>query len=814
MKRRLVLLVGILLITSFFSLESFAVACWNGEQLTLDEGYQCYPKIFESHIIYMKYLETGQIEMYMYDLGTGTETKLPLSEASWDYSFYDDKVVWSKGGWENIFLYDISTGVETQITFGAGGNDLKSFPAIYGNNIVWEDGRSGGAEIYLYDLVDNSEHRVSSIDHSAVSPQIYKNIIVWQGMSESNWWDIYMYDMGPDKRFGTLDDGGETHIVSAPGTQAMPVVFENTIVWMDDRNYGWDIYSYDLTTNTEKRIIAGSNPIIYGDKILYDDEYGGVSLYDLTSDSTLVTKRSWTGADIYEDTIVYHKYLGDYNADIFAVSVLLGDSDCIFGDASNYPAGGSPSSVAIDDLNNDGNLDLAVANAHSDNVSVLLGNGNGAFEAAANYAAGDWPLSVAIGDLNNDGILDLAVANDDSGDVSVLRGIGDGTFATAVNYPAGSYPFSVAIGDLNKDGNLDLAVANYWSDNVSVLLGIGDGTFATVVNYPAGDGPSSVAIDDLDKDGNLDLAVANYLSHDVSLLRGIGDGTFASAVNYPAGDGPYSVAIGDLDKDGNLDLAVANYYTEYVSVLLGYGDATFQAPSYYPAENNPSSVAIGDLNKDTNPDLAVTNYDTGAVSVLLGNGDGSFQIATYYPAESRCSSVAIGDLNNDGNPDLAVTNNMPGVVVDNVSVFLSRLSPCVDTDGDGLCDPDDPDDDNDGIADDQDDCPYEDPTGFDQDADGCIDSISGLTDLVTTLLDEGVISEQMHTSLLSKIGNAEKSATKLNICAAAHQLEALIQEVNAQRGKKISDEAADQIITYTQSVINWYLSQLPEGETC
>jgi beta propeller repeat protein len=716
MKRRLVLLVGILLITSFFSLESFAVACWNGEQLTLDEGYQCYPKIFESHIIYMKYLETGQIEMYMYDLGTGTETKLPLSEASWDYSFYDDKVVWSKGGWENIFLYDISTGVETQITFGAGGNDLKSFPAIYGNNIVWEDGRSGGAEIYLYDLVDNSEHRVSSIDHSAVSPQIYKNIIVWQGMSESNWWDIYMYDMGPDKRFGTLDDGGETHIVSAPGTQAMPVVFENTIVWMDDRNYGWDIYSYDLTTNTEKRIIAGSNPIIYGDKILYDDEYGGVSLYDLTSDSTLVTKRSWTGADIYEDTIVYHKYLGDYNADIFAVSVLLGDSDCIFGDASNYPAGGSPSSVAIDDLNNDGNLDLAVANAHSDNVSVLLGNGNGAFEAAANYAAGDWPLSVAIGDLNNDGILDLAVANDDSGDVS--------------------------------------------------------------------------------------------------LLRGIGDGTFASAVNYPAGDGPYSVAIGDLDKDGNLDLAVANYYTEYVSVLLGYGDATFQAPSYYPAENNPSSVAIGDLNKDTNPDLAVTNYDTGAVSVLLGNGDGSFQIATYYPAESRCSSVAIGDLNNDGNPDLAVTNNMPGVVVDNVSVFLSRLSPCVDTDGDGLCDPDDPDDDNDGIADDQDDCPYEDPTGFDQDADGCIDSISGLTDLVTTLLDEGVISEQMHTSLLSKIGNAEKSATKLNICAAAHQLEALIQEVNAQRGKKISDEAADQIITYTQSVINWYLSQLPEGETC
>ena len=69
----------------------------------------------------------------------------------------------------------------------------------------------------------------------------------------------------------------------------------------------------------------------------------------------------------------------------------------------DYGAGDRPLSVAIDDLNGDGELDLAVANADSDNVSVLLGNGDGSFQSAVNYGADDGALSVAIGDLNGDG---------------------------------------------------------------------------------------------------------------------------------------------------------------------------------------------------------------------------------------------------------------------------------------------------------------------------------------------------------------------------------------------------------------------------
>jgi hypothetical protein len=50
----------------------------------------------------------------------------------------------------------------------------------------------------------------------------------------------------------------------------------------------------------------------------------------------------------------------------------------------------------------------------------LLGNGDGTFQTAENYTVSSSPSSVAVGDFNQDGELDLAVSNSASNDISVL----------------------------------------------------------------------------------------------------------------------------------------------------------------------------------------------------------------------------------------------------------------------------------------------------------------------------------------------------------------------------------------------------------
>ncbi len=359
--------------------------------------------------------------------------------------------------------------------------------------------------------------------------------------------------------------------------------------------------------------------------------------------------------------------LATANADSDDISVLLGNGDGTFAAQLRFAVGNSPQSVIAADFDGDGSIDLATANDRSDDVSVLLGNGDGTFAAQLRLAVGDSPRSVIASDFDGDGVVDLATANSRSDDVSVLLGIGDGTFAIQQRFAAGVSPESVAIGELNGDENPDLAVANFGSDDVSVLLGIGDGTFAAQQRFTVGTNPKSVAIGELNGIGEPDLVVANAGSDDVSVLLNNGDGTFAAQQRFAAGTQPVSVTIGDLNSDGNPDLAVANFSSDDVCVLLGSGDGTFPAQQRFTTGVSPESVAIGELNGDGNPDLAVANFGSirniGDVAILLGNGDGTFAAQQRFAAEGVPSSLAIGDLNGDGNLDLVVTSLLNGVSI-------------------------------------------------------------------------------------------------------------------------------------------------------
>ena len=103
------------------------------------------------------------------------------------------------------------------------------------------------------------------------------------------------------------------------------------------------------------------------------------------------------------------------------------------------------------------------AATHRPSVEVLEDRLTPSFSPATSFPVGPNLQTVVTGDFNNDGRLDLAVANHDDGTVGVLLGDGHGGFGVAIT----TMPATPAITTIDRprsrfdgDGHLDLVVAS------------------------------------------------------------------------------------------------------------------------------------------------------------------------------------------------------------------------------------------------------------------------------------------------------------------------------------------------------------------
>lgn len=413
-----------------------------------------------------------------------------------------------------------------------------------------------------------------------------------------------------------------------------------------------------------------------------------------------------------------------------SISILLGQGDGAFQSLAPITVGLVPSSLAVGDFNNDGVVDLAVAD--SNGVSLLIGQGSGAFQvpfvvssaAASILTVGDFdgngnadlagvrasatqtsisillghgdgtfqsaasvflnpsrPSALANGDIDGDDLPDLVITDQFNSTVSVARGFGDGTFAALPSIAVGRFPRALAMGDFNRDGRLDLTTANQGGDSVSILLSRGHGRFEVAPAYSTGACcPSSLVVGDFDGDGHVDLVDSNFPDKTISLLKGLGNRRFQPAASMPAPDFPWEMAAADFDGDGRLDLAITNPGLggggNSVSILLGHGDGSFQTAPTVTVGPVPAAVVAADLNSDGRPDLAVTNDFGASVSILLGRGDGTFQAGPTVVVGRNPLAMAAADVNGDSCIDLVVANtnqnNMaqPG----SISTLLGRCN--------------------------------------------------------------------------------------------------------------------------------------------
>ncbi|MEZ5566622.1 MAG: FG-GAP-like repeat-containing protein [Gammaproteobacteria bacterium] len=285
-------------------------------------------------------------------------------------------------------------------------------------------------------------------------------------------------------------------------------------------------------------------------------------------------------------------------------SVLIGNGDGTFAPRVVHAACTKAHEVAVGDLNGDTWPDVAIACHATTLIAVLLNDGSVNLQPAVAYSmgSGSRPHSLVFGDFNQDGKLDIAVADYGANNVGIRLGAGNGTFPTMATYATGTGPHSIRTADLNGDGKLDLATVNDQSETASILLGNGDGTFAARMDYPVGKVPKGVAIGDVDGDGIPDVVSGNTGGNyptccvasggdNISVLIGNGDGTFLPKYEVTVGRTPFAAIITDMNGDGRNDIVTANYDEAAAGVTLSSGSTHQVRLNWNGATDAGSGVA-------------------------------------------------------------------------------------------------------------------------------------------------------------------------------------------------------------------------------
>jgi hypothetical protein len=222
----------------------------------------------------------------------------------------------------------------------------------------------------------------------------------------------------------------------------------------------------------------------------------------------------------------------------------------------------------LGDIDNDGDLDLAVATGESytnkAEKNKLFLNENGRFNTKPYWESdiADYSMDASFGDIDNDGDLDLVFAR--SKGETVLYINNNGKIVATPHWISKDNSIdsnSIILGDVNKDGFVDVLV----SDNYQ--LG-GSGRFKLYLN---------------------NKGVISYVPDWVSSERGYGSG----------------INLADLDNDGYIDLVTGTWGEKLV---IGNGririyknnEGTFSNESDWVSDTKSvvEAITFADMNKD------------------------------------------------------------------------------------------------------------------------------------------------------------------------------------------------------------------------
>ena len=359
--------------------------------------------------------------------------------------------------------------------------------------------------------------------------------------------------------------------------------------------------------------------------------------------------------------------------------------------ADGLASAGAFRAVVIEDIDNDGKLDIVGGASSPGMVTISYGDGRGGIAEPLYLPTKGEVRSVAVADINEDGLPDIifSVQRESSGIRAFLNQPNRRWVSHKGPIEINKYE-GIKTADINGDGHLDIVAANATSatqGGIQVWLGDGKG------NWPVETGPTisgkymDVFAADINQDGNPDLIGAGWGTYG-AIRVWLGDGTGQWSSTAPLEKGSYyGLTIGDLNADGNFDI-FAGSYRRGVRIFLGDGRGDFsRVPS--PAEmmqrrakgQKQTAAGVGefprpekdrsfwqvlalDLDQDGRDDILAGSLDSQGIRAWRSLGNKGWKtVKGAFPSAGNYYGLAVGDLDSDGRLDICAASYGEGIKI-------------------------------------------------------------------------------------------------------------------------------------------------------